>query len=583
MKKVLQFFFVFALIASQTATVYASGILKYGMQNEEVWQLQYNLNKLGYFTTKPTGYFGIVTLNAVKNFQKANKLTPDGIVGPKTQSTIISLLNKMSNNAARRVSSISSRGSNYNRKNTVQTPSTSSTKTTTKAPPAPSSQSTTKIGSGIVIVNNLNVRTGPGLNYKIIGSLNSSSQIDILEQSNDIWYKIKFGNNIGYVYAQYVIFKTATSNSIPTENILAGKTIFIDPGHGGIDPGTVNAGYQEKSFNLATATKLVALLRRAGANVIMTRDSDETAGLFDRPAQVNSYVLGLEETKTQTDIEQITKEINDKSNQLNTLNQQLQIVQSNITNENATYQKDSELLNDYIAQLPSDDELTDEQKQKINELKSNISNDLSTLNNLNSEKEKLTNEINDLTVKINTLTSQQNDYTSKLNKIKEIINEFTQIKGCDTRTGIFQRANEEMNPDLKWAFDIIKNYQDNIIFVSIHGNSTGDGVPRYSGTEVYYETDNTPTKYPGYVGYDEAKRKTLAWDILQGISDMSSINSRFIAEKDLAVLRESNVVSCLVEAGYLNNPQDRTILMQPANQEKIAEGIFSGIIRYFNN
>jgi|GEM_PF-3862458 len=57
---------------------------------------------------------------------------------------------------------------------------------------------------------------------------------------------------------------------------LAGKTVVIDPGHGGTDPGAVGRsfGLQEKTVNLAMALALAEQLRAKGAEVILTRDSD---------------------------------------------------------------------------------------------------------------------------------------------------------------------------------------------------------------------------------------------------------------------------------------------------------------------
>lgn len=51
--------------------------------------------------------------------------------------------------------------------------------------------------------------------------------------------------------------------------------IILDAGHGGIDPGAVSAsGIAEKDINLHIAQKLAVLLRTAGFEVILTRDSD---------------------------------------------------------------------------------------------------------------------------------------------------------------------------------------------------------------------------------------------------------------------------------------------------------------------
>jgi len=54
-----------------------------------------------------------------------------------------------------------------------------------------------------------------------------------------------------------------------------GRTIVIDPGHGGRDPGYVGkSGILEKFLNLKIAQKLKVLLADAGAKVIMTREND---------------------------------------------------------------------------------------------------------------------------------------------------------------------------------------------------------------------------------------------------------------------------------------------------------------------
>lgn len=57
-------------------------------------------------------------------------------------------------------------------------------------------------------------------------------------------------------------------------NNLSGKTILIDPGHGGIDGGTSSSNILEKNINLEAALILKAKLSSMGANVIMTRDKD---------------------------------------------------------------------------------------------------------------------------------------------------------------------------------------------------------------------------------------------------------------------------------------------------------------------
>jgi N-acetylmuramoyl-L-alanine amidase len=84
-------------------------------------------------------------------------------------------------------------------------------------------------------------------------------------------------------------------------HVVSGKTILVDPGHNGgnwahpeiinqpVPMGTgskacdttgtqTNSGYQEAAFTFDVGTRLVALLRSAGARVIVTRDSNSGVG-----------------------------------------------------------------------------------------------------------------------------------------------------------------------------------------------------------------------------------------------------------------------------------------------------------------
>ena len=65
-----------------------SETLKYGMTSNDVVKLQQRLKEIGYFSANCTGYFGTITLSAVKSFQKDNSLDADGIAGPKTLAAL---------------------------------------------------------------------------------------------------------------------------------------------------------------------------------------------------------------------------------------------------------------------------------------------------------------------------------------------------------------------------------------------------------------------------------------------------------------------------------------------------------------
>jgi N-acetylmuramoyl-L-alanine amidase/LysM repeat protein len=55
---------------------------------------------------------------------------------------------------------------------------------------------------------------------------------------------------------------------------VAGKTIVVDPGHGGKDPGAIANNVQEKTITLPIGLQLASILQAEGANVVMTRASD---------------------------------------------------------------------------------------------------------------------------------------------------------------------------------------------------------------------------------------------------------------------------------------------------------------------
>ncbi len=77
----------------------------------------------------------------------------------------------------------------------------------------------------------------------------------------------------------------------PPLKTTAPVVVGIDAGHGGKDSGAINPTdrtIQEKNITLATALLLRAKLIEAGCSVVMTRDTDTTVELNDRPKLLNS-------------------------------------------------------------------------------------------------------------------------------------------------------------------------------------------------------------------------------------------------------------------------------------------------------
>lgn len=69
---------------------------------------------------------------------------------------------------------------------------------------------------------------------------------------------------------------------------LTGKTIVLDPGHGGTDTGAIGGGVYEKNINLREALKFADILRSNGATVYLTRTTDVFVTLDGRVQFSNS-------------------------------------------------------------------------------------------------------------------------------------------------------------------------------------------------------------------------------------------------------------------------------------------------------
>ena len=99
--------------------------------------------------------------------------------------------------------------------------------------------------------------------------------------------RIPAATNIAVVSSSAVASASPVVNSSPARP-LAGRTILIDPGHGGKDPGAMRAGVEEKNITLSVALDLRSRLQALGAKVVLTRDVDTAVPLLERLADSNS-------------------------------------------------------------------------------------------------------------------------------------------------------------------------------------------------------------------------------------------------------------------------------------------------------
>ncbi len=106
---------VFIIMCMLCVTV--SALSKIGSTGSEVSEIQSRLKEWGYYSGAVDGIFGTATKNAVIKFQKANGLTPDGIVGSKTLAAMGissgSVYNSADYELLARIISAEARGESY--------------------------------------------------------------------------------------------------------------------------------------------------------------------------------------------------------------------------------------------------------------------------------------------------------------------------------------------------------------------------------------------------------------------------------------------------------------------------------------
>ena len=102
-------------------------------------------------------------------------------------------------------------------------------------------------------------------------------------------------------------------------------------------------------------------------------------------------------------------------------------------------------------------------------------------------------------------------------------------------------------------------------FISIHANANLN--TSINGTEVYVYQLYTQSNW-------------LAEQVLDGIVEtVGTKNNGVLARPSLYVLKKTQMPAILVELAYLSNPSDSEKLRD--NQYQFAQGIYTGIMRYF--
>jgi N-acetylmuramoyl-L-alanine amidase len=122
--------------------------------------------------------------------------------------------------------------------------------------------------------------------------------------------------------------------------------------------------------------------------------------------------------------------------------------------------------------------------------------------------------------------------------------------------------------DLHRRADLV-NESDAELFVSIHLNSIPS--PKWRGAQTFYSGKLIESKIAAELIQEELVNHLKNTD-----REAKEINHVYL-------LKSVKKPAVLVEAGFLSNPDERRLLMDKDYQEKVADAIYKGILRYFTD
>lgn len=139
-----------------------------------------------------------------------------------------------------------------------------------------------------------------------------------------------------------------------------------------------------------------------------------------------------------------------------------------------------------------------------------------------------------------------------------------QDKLQDAGATVYLTRESDMYVDLRKRVSIAHSYAADA-FISIHYDATDDST--ISGFTTYY--------------YHDYQQK-LAQSVNDSIAKKVTLRDRGAQKGDYLVLRENYQNAILIELGYLSNPTEERVITSDFYREQATLGIYEGIINYFD-
>jgi len=163
-----------------------------------------------------------------------------------------------------------------------------------------------------------------------------------------------------------------------------------------------------------------------------------------------------------------------------------------------------------------------------------------------------------------TVSNMVRDYLQQSGAIVYLTREGDYDLAHDDTEGLSRRKTE----DIKHRVSFIKEKKAEL-FISIHLNALPE--KQWKGAQTFY--------HPG-----KEKSKLLAETIQSEIRDnMGNTDREALAIQQVYLLKYAETPGALIELGFLSNEEEKELLKQTHYQQKMAESIYEGVLKYAIN
>ncbi|WP_227394325.1 N-acetylmuramoyl-L-alanine amidase [Jeotgalibacillus aurantiacus] len=402
--------------------------------------------------------------------------------------------------------------------------------------PSPAPTQDTYIARLEVKEDSLNVRSGAGTSYSVLGKLNTGHRLFVYGVSGD-WAKVDYNGKMAYVHKAYVTFLDYAGHPLgaPTAN------------------GTVNTNGLNVRSQPSSTSQITGKLNNGNKVVIYGTQGDWLKIEHNSLPQFVHKAYVTIDVPTPTPTSALTGKVTaDSLNVRSGAGTAHPIVTTVKLNDRVTV----ESINGFWAKI------------KANGTTGYVNKTyLKLLNNSGSI-------LKDRIIVIDPghgatdPGATVNGYTEKAINMEVGRRVEAKLKAAGanvkmTRTG-------DTFPSLQDRVDFAyRNYGE--IFVSIHANAIGNST--VSGAETFYD-----------VQYNDnaVESSYLAREVQREIVTRAGMRDRGIKSEAFYVLRNQNIPAILVELGFMTNPSDLAKLTSSAYMEIYATAIYDGIVDYYN-